>query len=295
MITLPKEWKIYSNSIRDRCKDLIEYKIWSGIDLTQFELWRHNFKTDKEKYFCACLLDSLIYRSNQQTYSLINQMLQMNLNNLFRMLGETALQDFPDCLVERYKDPMIRLVSVNTTYDPVTKSSNEVLRFMKRYFHINERWIINPWNIEDAVKRGIKAFIFVDDFLGTGHQFEEVILDSNIGDLIHKNLIVYAALVAHTEGISYLNKNYPNLKFSFSEKLDKPSHSFFSNYFYDEPDVAKSFYIDLLNQRGIPISSGNEFGYGNLELTFAFEHAAPDNSLQLLHARNDNWSPLFNR
>ena len=81
MITLPKDWKIYSNSIRDRCRDLIEHKIWSGIDKNQFEKWRCNFKTDHEKYFAACILDSLIYRSNQQTYSLINQLIYRNINN----------------------------------------------------------------------------------------------------------------------------------------------------------------------------------------------------------------------
>ena len=70
MITLPKEWKTYADAIKDRCRDLIEYKIWSGLDLMQFDTWRQNFITDEEKYFSSCLLDSLIYRSNPQTFQL---------------------------------------------------------------------------------------------------------------------------------------------------------------------------------------------------------------------------------
>ncbi len=219
MITLPKEWKIYSNSIRDRCRDLIEYNIWGGIDLIKFDAWRHNFKTDDEKYFSACILDSLIYRSNSQTYSLINQMLYKNLNNMFRILGETGMQNFPKCLIDRTCDPLVRLVPAITSYHPPTKSSTEILRFMKRHFRVWENWIVNPWNIEEEIKNGVKAFIFIDDFLGTGHQFDEVITDSSLEDIIENNLIAYAPLTAHARGISYLNSNYPHLKITFSEKL----------------------------------------------------------------------------
>ena len=295
MITLPKEWKIYSNSIRDRCRDLIEYKIWGGIDLIKFDAWRNNFKTDDEKYFSACVLDSIIYRSNSQTYSLINQILYKNLNNLFRILGEHDLQNFPACLIDRRNDPLVRLVPAITKFSPVTKSSNEILRFMKRHFRVWENWMVNPWNIEKEIIKGVKAFIFIDDFLGTGHQFEDVILDSNLSDIIKNNLIIYAPLIAHEEGISYLNLIYPQLNITYSEKLKKNSHSFFINYFEHEQNEAKAFYLDMLAQRGITYGAGNQYGYGNMELTFAFEHAAPDNSLQVLHQRHDNWVPLFNR
>jgi len=295
MITLPKEWKIYTNSIRDRCRDLIEYKVWGGIDLIKFDAWRRNFQTDEEKYFSACVLDSLIYRSNSQTYSLINQMLYKNLNNMFRILREPDLQNFPACLIDRRVDSLVRLVPAITPSSPVTKSSNEILRFMKRHFRIWENWIVNPWNIEDEIKKGVRAFIFIDDFLGTGHQFEEAIIYSNLADVVKNNLILYAPLTAHAEGISYLNGIYPQLHITYSEKLEKTSHSFFSNYFKHEQTEAKAFYIDMLAKRGITPGIGNQYGYGDMELTFAFEHAAPDNSLQVLHERHDNWVPLFNR
>jgi len=294
MITLPKEWKTYANAIRDRCRDLIEYKIWSGMDLMQFDTWRQNFITDDEKYFSSCLLDSLIYRSNPQTFSLINQILTKNLNNLFRTLMEPNLQNFPHCLFDITKDPMIRLVPVITSRSPVTKSSNEVLRFMKRHFRVQENLIINPWKIEEEITKGVKTFIFIDDFLGTGVQMEEAIIDSNLSDIIEKHIVVYAPLAAHEEGILYLQTNYPKLRITAAEKLESKSHCFFTNYFVSEQDEAKAFYIEMLKQRGINLVTGHQYGYGNLELTYAFEHAAPDNSLHALHKRNEKWSPLFN-
>ncbi|MCF6142422.1 hypothetical protein L1S34_14090 [Flavobacterium sp. K77] len=295
MMELPKDWKIYSNAIRDRCRDLIQYKIWSGIELVQFNKWRNNFKTDEEKYFSACVLDSLIYRSNQQTYSLIEDMLFKNLNNLFRTLGYTEIIDFPNNMTTHIKDPLIRFVPVITRFDPVTKSSNEILRFMKRYFYISEQWIINPWNIEEEVKKGVKIFIFIDDFLGTGQQFDDAITYSNLGQLIKNNTFIYATLLAHENGIKFLEIEHPLVQIVQSEKLSNSSHSFFYNYFPKNEMEAKNFYVEMIQKRGITLSSGNEYGFGNLELTVAFEHAAPDNSLQILTYRTENWNPLFNR
>jgi hypothetical protein len=296
MITLPKDWKTYYDLIRDRCKDLIDFKIWGGIDTNQFDLWRKNFVTDSEKYFSACIMDSLIYRSNEQTFSLINQLLFRDINNHFRIQGKIEFQNFPENLMETKTDPLVRLVPAIQDYDPVTKSSNEVLRFMKRHFQINENWIINPWNIKDNLNKGVKVFIFIDDFLGTGNQFDEICIFNSLHSILKdcKN-IIYAPLVAHESGIDYLKKEYPNLHIVCVEKLDFKNHSFFNHYFKSEVDEAKDFYIEMLKNRDINLEFNELYGFGNLELTFSFEHAAPDNSLHLLHYRSPKWSPLFNR
>lgn len=295
MIKLPKEWTTYSDAIRDRCRDLIEYTIWNGIELHMFDKWRKNFKTDEEKYFASCVLDSLIYKSNQQTYALIKDNLSKNLVNQFRLL-DLGISDFPNSIINPLVDPLIRFVPVITQYDPGTKSSNEILRFMKRHFHVSESWIIHPWKIEEELASGNKTIIFIDDFLGTGQQFDDAISNVfNLDKLIQKHNVIYAPLVAHEKGIEFLNKLYPNLKIVSAERLDYANHSFFTRYFEGEEVAAKKFYVDMLRKRGINLGAGNEYGHGNLEITLAFEHAAPDNSLQLLTYRTDNWSPLFNR
>lgn len=295
-INLPKDWKIYSNAIRDRCRDLIEFKIWSGIDINQFESWRKNFTTDEEKFFCARVLDALIYRSNQQTYALIEQVLTKNFNNIFRVLNKSHLNSFPSCLKDEKNDPLIRLVPVITRHDPVTKSSNEILRFIKRHFQVSEKYIINPWNISDQINKDIEAFIFIDDFLGTGTQMDDVLTDiAQINKILKERIIIYSPLVAHEKGIRYLNENYSDLIISYAEKLVFSNHSFFTNYFTDEVEIAKNFYIEMLKKRNINLGVGNQFGYGDLEIVLSFEHAAPDNSLQILTYRTENWVPLFNR
>ena len=295
MIELPNNWQTYTDSVKTRCFDLIDYKIWNGLNKYKLQAWLRNFKTEEEKFFSAKVLDSLIYRSNAQTFSLIHQLLFRNLNNLFRSLCIPDLQNFPLCLCDHNVDPLVRFIPVITRFDPVTKSSNEVLRFMKRYFHISECWISNPWNINRHIADGIKAIIFIDDFLGTGKQFDDVCINENLKDVIDKSLIIYAPLVAHESGISFLLNEYPKLKITFTEKLEYRLNSFFLNYFPENPENAKTFYDTMLKNRYIEFGSDNKYGYGNLELTYAFEHASPDNSLAILHLRHDNWNQLFNR
>jgi hypothetical protein len=295
MIKLNKDWKIYSNSIRERCQDLIQLKIWNGIELDTFHAWRNNFNSDEEIYFSACVLDSLVYRSNSQTFSLIDDLLYRNIANLFRNLKNDKFLDFPHCLIGKKMDPLIRLIPAITSSDPVTKSSNEILRFMKRYFRINEKWIANPWKINEEISKGVSCFIFIDDFMGTGHQLDTVIQDAKISQAFNKSLVIYAPLVAHEDGIKLINAKYPDLKISPVETLTAQSHSFFKNYFPNEVDNARQFYIDMISQRKFKFTHDNKFGFGNLELTYCFEHATPNNSLQILYAGFDNWNPLFKR
>jgi hypothetical protein len=295
MIKLPKDWKTYHDSVRDRCRNLIDLKIWNGIDIHQFEMWRQNFTSDEEKYFSACVLDSLVYRSNEQTYSLINELIYKNINNLYRTLDLNNLTYFPTNMQNPLVDPLIRFVPVIREEDPVTKSSYAILRFMKRHFHISEKWIINPWKIEEHLSNGVKVIVFIDDFMGTGHQFDEACIWQNLSPIIKNNTVIYAPLVAHQKGIDYVLGQYPNINITYVEKLQIETHSFFSNYFEKETVEAKEFYLHLLKKFGISPSTGNEYGYGNMELTFAFEHAAPDNSLEILYARNNGCNPLFNR
>jgi hypothetical protein len=40
----------------------------------------------------------------------------------------------------------------------------------RRHLGLNQDLMIWPWQIKDAVAKDIKAFLFVDDFMGTGDQ-----------------------------------------------------------------------------------------------------------------------------
>ncbi|MGO9015598.1 MAG: hypothetical protein ACLQF0_11520 [Dissulfurispiraceae bacterium] len=299
---MPEDGNTYTAEIIDRCLDLIFHGIWSGIDQMRLRRWFANFCTDEEKYFAACILDSLIYRSEDQTISLIWHLFQRILPDLIRYdsspIGDTI--DWQNALKRESSatDPLIRLVTVVRRSDPPTKSAYVIARLMKRHLFIDERWIIKPWEVSDKIKQGVKIFLFIDDFLGTGDQFTSFFKSEDLVKQLPHIYAAYVPLVAHQTGVKHLRDTFSGLRVTSVETLDD-SHNIFGNdssCFKDgtnTPDIAKQFYYELLRTRKMFIS---ETGYGDLGLTYAFSHAAPDNCLPLLwwpHAVS--WSPLFDR
>src|SRR5688500_8893295 len=124
--SLPVDALIYTDEVATRCMDLLYCGIWAGIHPSRLRKWLNNFKTDEERYFSACVLDSLIYRSEQQTVSLLRQLLQRTLADLTRLdptpLGK--IEDWQGALTtdSGAPDPGIRLVAAVQRNDPPTKS-----------------------------------------------------------------------------------------------------------------------------------------------------------------------------
>jgi hypothetical protein len=272
--------------------------------LPRFRRWIANFRSDEEKYFAACVLDALMYRSKDQTLALIKQMLQRTLPDLMRLdpPGVPTPNDWYAALSTPagVADPGVRLVTAVTQTDPPTKSAHHVGRLLKRHFRVSEEWIIKAWEISDHFARGVRSFIFIDDFLGTGDQFEKFYNAEAIAS--HAGIYAaYVPLVAHMTGVSYIKRRLPQIRVASVESLTE-AHALFSpssKYFEDGvngPETARNFYYALLKDRGINLTGPDRGGFGGLELAYVFEHAAPDNCLPILWWRHSpQWIPLFDR
>jgi hypothetical protein len=301
---LPKDGLTYSREIFQRCTALIACDIWKDLDPSRFRQWLNNFTTQEEKYFAACVLDGLIYRSKDQTASLIKQLFGRVLVDLTRLdpcpLG--CVNDWEQRLRRppQEGDPGVRLVTAVRRTDPPTKSAHYVARLMKREHSVQERWIIKAWEIPAAVAKGVRVYVFVDDFLATGDQFSKFFSEEAL-NLLSGVYLVYAPLAAHTSGIELLNREFPALRVAAVETLDRSCGLFSpeSKYFDDgvnSPEGAKLFYERLLKRKGIQVDPARRGGHGDLELAYVFEHAAPDNCLPILWwPHTSAWTPLFSR
>jgi hypothetical protein len=299
---LPPDARTYVLAIVERCRDLIRCGIWGDLDIARFEAWLNNFSSHEERYFAACLLDHLIYRSKSQTISMLEQLFQRVLPDLTRLdpspLGYA--HDLLRSLASRRTDSGIRLVLAVKGVEQGIKSGNEIGRFAKRFLNFPERLFIPPSKIRSCAQRGIKFFVFIDDFLGTGTQFSKLLRAENIDRrLLSELYVVYAPLVSHSAGRQKLMKELPELRVRSVEALDS-SYGLFdkdSACFNDEcntNDKAKEFYYELLRKK--QLSFTRKLGYGQLELAYAFEHATPNNSLPILwYNGGKKWTPLFYR
>lgn len=300
MISLPKSWQTYYHGIMERSHRLIDHNIWQGLDKTTLNIWLKNFTNNEEKFFSACLLDSLIYRPEAQTLSLVYDLLFRVINNKFYFShpnGKRGL-NFPECIQSSYNDPQVRLVAVGQpSVGSPGESSYEILRFMKRYFGVYEKWTIFPNQIEEAIDKGVNTLIFVDDFLGTGNQFCEFCQDIKLSNLPQDTYILYAPLVAHQTGIELIKKKYSFVHVCYTEYLSE-KNLFFNNFFSDSINTlsrSKLFYEDMIQKRDLMIGEDIYYGHGGLELSYGFQHGTPDNSIPLLWYNADGWNALFKR
>lgn len=300
MFKIPTSGETFIHNVKDRCLDLITHNIWNGIKAVDIKKWFNNFQGDEEQYFAACILDSLIYRSSDQVTALANQLFTKNIINHLNQ-NEPVFNDYRSLvtLLQQGKtDPFIRLVTVANKRELPGKSSDAILRLLRRKLELNASWFITPDEIDLQVKNGIKLFIFIDDFLGTGDQFLSMFDSYGLGLSMSKVTVLYAPLVAHSTGINKLSTKYPAVKVIAGEYLDEKANVFkyrFNDGINDEIS-SKELYNSLLkkyNFQNLPTTI--QYGHGNLGLTYIFEDAIPDSNIHILWEKTDNWYPLVTK
>jgi hypothetical protein len=298
---LPPDGSIYTDRIFARCRDLISYQVWSGIQRPRLDAWIANFRTGEERYFAAKVLDALIYRSDDQTIALLRELLSRLIPNHARIYGLPGkLQQIYTALRDRHFDPGVRVVPVIPPGSPPTKSGPLIARHLKRSLKVFERWIVDPQYVR-AHLASVDTVIFVDDFLGTGTQFSDFLRDTGLIPYLSSHCFIYGCLAGHETGINLLRGAFPSLHVAAVERLDD-SHALFhddAGSFPDEvnsAECARDFYYGLIDDRRFNITGPNRRGFGHLEVVYAFEHSVPDNSLPILWwDRSDKWRHLFDR
>jgi len=301
---LPKYAEAYARSVFERTETLAAFPVWEGLDLVRLRRWEQNFEGMTERYFAACVLDRLIYRSDSQTRALAKQLFERSLADLVRRDPPPIppIDDWRAALSQRNgHDPLIRIVPAVKSSDPPTKSGFVVGRLLKRFIHVSETWIIDAGRIDESVVSGAKILLFVDDFLGTGHEFEQFGRSIHLSNYIKDMYVIYAPLVAHDRGIQHLKRVLPGIRIANAERLRNEDSLFDagSDCFEDgvnTPASATGFYESLLRSKGINLRGSRQFGYGGLGVAYAFQHAVPDDSLPLFWwNRSNSFAPLFDR
>ncbi|PHR46278.1 MAG: hypothetical protein COA32_12050 [Fluviicola sp.] len=296
--SLPPNAETYIVTVRDRCMDLIRLNIWNGIRQDDLNRWFGNFENKLENYFAACILDVLIFRSNDQVISLGNELFTKKLPSCLNQNGHdfSNYRDLLDLLKSQPTNEL-RLVSVTLKNERPVKSSNLILRDFRRKIGLNENWFIYPAEVPVEIKNGVKTFVFIDDFLGTGSQFEGMYRENGFGLILSELNSIYCPLVAHQTGIDYLNNECQDVKIVTAETLNKEMNIFsfaFSDGVNNEKN-AKEFYDKLLDKYKFDLLAANKYGFGNLGLAYTFYHAAPDNCLNVIWDNKNGWYPLIKK
>lgn len=286
----------YMLKVKQYAKLLIDEKIWDSISHNDLDGWLSNFKTPEEKLLSALLLDSLIYRSAQQTTALLRSALECALPLSIYNCPNSVIdgEDFLKIFTSKSVIEKIRIVPVIRDADPPTKSGPSIARMYRRSLGVNDDYMIWPWLIEENYRKGIKTFVFIDDVLATGQQASEFLKTLNLQDFADARFS-YIPLLAHPDGIAKLKKDHHLVNVSPVEILDKNS-GFFTSGKMSQIEDLESLYLEvskkILSKR---LYKKMAKGYNKMSLTFSYYHATPNASLPLYWYESDKFFPLVRR
>lgn len=298
MFQAPNSAGLYIDRILERSDFLISAGIWSGISRRDLGLWFDSYNSIEERYLAALMLDNLTLRSRGQTKSLMLQCFQRVLPKLLE--GTYGFEPYRGKWLEslQKRKVKVRLVPVIREEDGPHKSANAICRDYAMLHSIHGNLFIDAVKIESALDDGVKLFIFVDDFVGTGTQFLKFY--KSVEPLFPDDVVLcYLPLCAHQAGLTQINNCYPRVKISAPEILTykdaffKDDNQPLTDNLNTYADL-KEFYLNLQNDRlGEEIE--NPLGYGDLSLVYGFENATPNATLPLLWSSKNNNTILLKR
>lgn len=294
----------YINAVLAKCEVLKETGLWSSEPKIRPAAWLENFELS-ERVVAAVLLDHFIYFSADA----VDQML---------VSGYRTLRDV---LVQRYGKTEAGNVLRRAVYTAVegetpnvTDSGKLFCRKLRQILDIDEERFLEP---RIALQRLVSGspVIFLDDFVGSGHQFLTTWKrhysphpPQSFAEAFHNAPIapMYLNLVASEYGASEIQKKAP-------QALLVANHVFGDEYSVrtlprnrllpDRPDLRGSI-DELLDKYHSPLRlptyfssfEVRKYGFHKLGFLIAFEHSTPDATVPLLWAEGPgSWTPLVRR
>ena len=297
----------------DKFKQYIDAQWWKGVEKRELENWIKNFDTNRE--IAELILDNVIFYNVSQlkayTRFLISKLKEQVYTEAVRQNNFSFVDD--SLLFDRWNEYLDR-----TAFLPAAKKGDSASSAYK---------IIGHWRselgrrdgacstiseIENKYNEGVRRFVLVDDFSGSGKQMKEVLKEKisfkgqeiELGllpDVVEDIQIVIAVYVIHEKSRKILSGQYKKLKLIY---VDLISENF--NYLneraliYEKYDDEKRQEIvrEIKRITKTIVKSNQELSDLSsyvLNIPIVFEHGCPNNTLLLLFAHSENWQQLFRR
>ncbi len=298
-MSLSEDESEYIDLVRDRAMRQIDCNVWEGIQRDRLTGWLGSLRNIEAELLGAYLLDNLCYRSRGQ----YNAMLDALFLDLFMPSStkSTLLVDAMRGKKTGNSSGGVCLAPVIGHLAPPTKSGPYILRLVQRRFQLHSDWLVWPHLLGQS--SGVTDLYFVDDFCGTGDQFEKFLKGIHFDRFLQANPkvnVTYLVTTIHTKGRDRIVKNYPYVQLKWAELLED-SHAVFDSSClarYQVNSFAEkiaSQYSQAVKSLGLPQVGKFAEGFGELGLAYAFAHATPNNTLPIFWMGTQNLTPLLDR
>jgi hypothetical protein len=187
----------------------------------------------------------------------------------------------------------------------VAKSGVRYAQLYQETNNIYHENVAEPRAIARALRanRDARAVVVADDFIGTGQSASEGLaaIAEQAGDEIRSSgaVFVLAAVAGFAAGVERVEQAARALDLPLEVFVGVPlgaGDRVFSDASVAFPDPdERGRARDVAYQEGRRLVKDAPFGYGELEAAVVFETNCPNNTLPILWAAAQDWTPLFPR
>lgn len=309
------------DELRDKLIDTIKIlneTIWEfRATKPRIDRWLDNFAPDQEnvpseRLHALYLLSQFMYFGNKE----MRELLRALYRDLFKYPivkkireenGNTTDVEFLDREFQRETQQTLFLGVGNPS-----ESGTHLLYYFRQENRLPKTLFVHSHQIFERVGSpnnlqlrfpGIKRYVFIDDFCGSGTQAKDY-SDSVLRDL--KALapdveVSYYALFATKTGRKVIREEtlFDNMESVL--ELDDSFQCFGdqSRYFvHEHPQISSEFALAMCQGYGSKLYPSDPLGYANGQLLIGFFHNTPDNTLPLFWFDDPAvmpWTPIFRR
>lgn len=297
----------------DKFKQYIDVQWWKGVEKRDLENWIRNFGASKK--IAELILDNVIFYNVSQlkayTRFLISKLqeqvyMEEMQGNKFSYVDDSLLFGKWDEYLNK-----TNFLPAAKKNDPAS-SAHKIIGHWRSELGKGDSAYSTISDIENKYNEGVRRFVLVDDFSGSGEQMKEVLKEKisfkgqeiELGllpDVIEDIQIVIAVYVIHENAKKTLNEKYKKIDLIY---VDLISEKF--NYLNEHALIYEKFddkkrqeIISEIKRITETIVMSNEelskLSSYVLNIPIVFEHGCPNNTLLLLFAHSDNWQQLFKR
>lgn len=295
---LPHNSEAFKSIVIEKIKTYCDTNIWP-FEYEIFSAWLSNFTCKIEEYLALQILDHLIVRSNEMAKASYARLLHGEIRQ--HLLDNTALNVGS---IQKWKSHLAKgTLCQKLRFSPVKLESDQGESGSVIYRMLSREIDTNKYSLAIA-KKAPDVLILIDDFIGSGTQFDEYAEEIGLIEKLKNTHIIYCPLIGFEVGINLIKSNYPDLHILPAEYIFKSDSLFFKGngiYFKNDQINTVADVENFLTTMKIKYAPKmpNWFGFDEAGLALAFEWGCPNQTPALLYMmnskNNSNWNQLFSR
>lgn len=291
-------------------KNYLEHNWWTNIEKRNVDNWLKNFgdNADIGKF----ILEQIVFYNKEQLESYTKSIVEQIKADVYNKTIQDFANDIDDEQLEQNWQQYLNHVKVMPADIKNTAGGSPHLVIREyRYIFKNQR-TSKIEKIGQNIKDGIREFILVDDFAGTGEQMMELLStkirvsdrDIEIGripEMFEDVNMMIAVYVIHQNALNRLSKSFPMVSIKYIDLIDEQwdllnvDGMAYSNMTKMKADKIVAYLSALCNKLREERSDYHELEKYQLNIPIVFEHGCPNNTFLPIFAETESWKQLFKR